>query len=81
MGTVIQVAVIDNGPKIPEEVAVKLSQPFFTTKGAGKGTGLGLSISRRIAESHGGRIYLDRDSLQTRFVLELPSLRPDRSGI
>jgi signal transduction histidine kinase len=48
-------------------------QPFFTTKDIGKGTGLGLSISRGIAERHGGRLYLDSNSVGgARFVLEVP---------
>ncbi|SMF39650.1 signal transduction protein with periplasmic or extracellular sensor domain [Pseudobacteriovorax antillogorgiicola] len=65
--------VTDSGLGIPEHLRPKLLEPFFTTKPLGKGTGLGLSISRAIAEDHQGRLYLDEQWPNTRFVLELPS--------
>lgn len=46
--------------------------PFFTTKPIGKGTGLGLSISKSIIESHGGKLYLDRTSQMTTFIIQIP---------
>jgi signal transduction histidine kinase len=62
----------DSGPGIPPEIVDKLMQPFFTTKGPGKGTGLGLSISKGIIESHDGKFYVDQNSPNTCFVIELP---------
>ena len=50
----VRVAVIDEGPGLPE--GMDLFTPFATTKP--KGTGLGLVLSRRIAEAHGGRLEL-----------------------
>ncbi len=38
----VEIIVKDNGNGIPQKVADKIFQPFFTTKPAGKGTGLGL---------------------------------------
>lgn len=69
----IHVAVIDSGLGISEEVVNQMMNPFFTTKEVGKGTGLGLSISKRIIEDHSGTLYFDEKSLNTRFVIELPS--------
>jgi len=69
----VRISVTDSGHGIPEAIADKVMQPFFTTKEIGKGTGLGLSISQGIVESHGGMISLDRTCSNTRFVLELPS--------
>ncbi len=52
----IRVAVIDDGPGIPEENLGAIFDPFFTTKAPGKGTGLGLWVSLMIVEGFGGRI-------------------------
>lgn len=70
-GSAIVIAVTDSGAGIPRETAVKLMQPFFTTKEVGKGTGLGLSISKGIVEQHGGQLLYDQASKNTRFVVEL----------
>lgn len=64
--------VTDSGQGIPLEIASKIMDPFFTTKGVGKGTGLGLSIAKGIIEAHGGTLHLDAKSTNTRFVIELP---------
>jgi two-component system nitrogen regulation sensor histidine kinase GlnL len=50
----VRVAMLDNGPGIPEPMLARLFTPFATSKA--HGTGLGLAISRRIVEAHGGRI-------------------------
>lgn len=63
--------VTDSGPGIPEEIALKLFRPFYTTKG-GEGTGLGLSLTKQIVEHHNGTIEINRDSENTQFVLKIP---------
>jgi PAS domain S-box-containing protein len=68
----IEFLVSDSGPGIPDQLAHKIMNPFFTTKSVGKGTGLGLSIARGLAQSHGGVLYYDRTSTHTKFVLQLP---------
>lgn len=68
----ISIMVTDSGNGISEEVAQNIMNPFFTTKEVGKGTGLGLSISKGIVEGHKGDFYLDRKSINTRFVISLP---------
>lgn len=67
--------VTDSGNGIPDDVAEKIMQPFFTTKDVGKGTGLGLSISKGIIESHKGRFRLDRKSPHTKFSILLPKFQ------
>lgn len=54
-GAVVEIA--DSGPGIAPEIASRLFQPFFTTKGA-DGTGLGLWVSMGIVQKHGGAIRL-----------------------
>ncbi len=68
----VEISVTDSGAGIPPEIAEKILQPFFTTKGVGVGTGLGLSISKGIMESHKGRLYYDPGSTHTRFVVTFP---------
>lgn len=69
---VARVSVVDSGRGIDESVAMRMMNPFFTTKEVGKGTGLGLSISKGIAEEHGGRLYYDKSAAHTTFCFELP---------
>ncbi|MBA2405659.1 MAG: PAS domain-containing sensor histidine kinase [Bdellovibrionales bacterium] len=67
-----ELRVFDSGPGVPDEVAVRIMQPFFTTKPVNKGTGLGLSISQTIVKNHGGSLRLDRNVAQSCFLLTLP---------
>lgn len=68
----VEIAVTDSGTGIPEEIAKKIMQPFYTTKEVGQGTGLGLSISKGIIEAHKGKIWYDSESRNTRFIIRLP---------
>ena len=76
----VEVSVTDSGSGIPEEIVDKLMQPFFTTKEVGSGMGLGLSVSKGIVEAHGGKIYLDQKSPNTRFVIVLPKTKPNENA-
>jgi two-component system, sporulation sensor kinase E len=67
----VEIELADTGAGITGDIADKLYNPFFTTKA--EGTGMGLSISRKIAESHGGRIYHKSiPGKGTSFFIELP---------
>ncbi|MCF0164990.1 MAG: HAMP domain-containing histidine kinase, partial [Bacteroidales bacterium] len=50
------IAVADDGPAIPEDVAGDIFTPFYTTKETG--SGIGLSVARQIAHLHRGTIQL-----------------------
>jgi two-component system sensor histidine kinase RegB len=52
----ITLAIEDNGPGIPMDMADQIGKPFITTKG--KGLGLGLSLSHATIERFGGTVQL-----------------------
>jgi len=73
----IKIRVRDNGPGVPQE----LREAFSKGQRSGlihkhkKGAGVGITISRRLAEAHGGSLYLDAQCRETCFVLSLPRPR------
>jgi signal transduction histidine kinase/streptogramin lyase len=69
----IEIIVKDNGSGIPQNIADKIFQPFFTTKPTGQGTGLGLSLSYDIIKVHGGEIKVEtKAEVGTTFIIQLP---------
>ena len=67
------VRVEDTGPGIPEELKMRIFDPFFSTKPRGEGTGLGLSVCRKLVEEHEGRITFDsRPGEGALFRIEIP---------
>jgi len=65
-----QLAIIDNGPGIPEKLKSDIFYPMIS--GRAKGTGLGLSISQQIMHRHGGMIEYDSVPGRTSFSLYFP---------
>lgn len=69
----LRLIVEDTGKGIPAEVQRQIFRPFFTTKAAGEGTGIGLTVVKRLAEEHGGSIFVKTEEGKgTRFLLEFP---------
>jgi len=72
----VEIAVADTGPGLPQTVRERLFQPFVTTKPAG--LGVGLSICRAIVQAHGGNLSAeDNPSGGTVFRLTLPAPESD----
>ncbi len=70
----ISVKIKDSGKGIPEEIADKIFNPFFTSKPIGEGSGLGLDIVKKIIEKHDGTIEFESTAEQgTEFTITLPS--------
>lgn len=66
----IEVAVIDNGPGIPENIRDRLFEPFVS--GRSGGSGLGLAICKKVAREHGGEIGFESSDGGTRLFVRLP---------
>jgi signal transduction histidine kinase/pSer/pThr/pTyr-binding forkhead associated (FHA) protein len=66
------VQVNDNGRGIPADLASRVFEPFFSTKGD-KGLGLGLDISRQIMLAHSGTLTFESTEGEgTTFRMSLP---------
>lgn len=61
----------DSGPGIPDNIAKRMMEPFFSTKGS-KGTGLGLALINAIIGKHGGSFTYIPNAPTTTFLIELP---------
>lgn len=71
----------DNGPGMPEDVRMRIFDPFYTTKDVGQGSGLGLAITREIVHKHGGEIVVVSTlGSGTRFTITIPMVEPAAVG-
>lgn len=74
----VAVVVSDSGPGVPEGLADRIFEPYFST--SEDGTGLGLAIAQRIMEEHGGSIrYAANRPAGSVFTVKVPiDLEPER---
>ncbi|MGH2450433.1 MAG: ATP-binding response regulator [Candidatus Limnocylindria bacterium] len=75
VGSEAQLWVKDHGMGVPANEQGRLFEPYYrsTRTHTVPGTGLGLHISRRLAELHGGRLWLERSTeAGSVFALALP---------
>lgn len=72
-GRYIKIAIADRGSGIPDELATKIFDPYFTTKPTG--SGLGLAISYSIVKRHAGILHLENSSAEgSKFAFYLPAV-------
>ncbi|PPK60273.1 histidine kinase/DNA gyrase B/HSP90-like ATPase [Malaciobacter marinus] len=78
---------IDNGGGIPQDIAPKIFEPYYTTKYKSAGTGIGLYMSKQIIEKHMyGSIYQkniihkinkDKNYNCSLFIIKIPILKEE----
>jgi two-component system, cell cycle sensor histidine kinase and response regulator CckA len=72
-GKYIRIDINDNGPGIPPEIAGRIFDPYFTTRGKEKGSGMGLAVVHGIIKNHDGCITMNSKPDQgTTFSVYLP---------
>jgi signal transduction histidine kinase len=77
----LEIAVRDDGPGIAPQHAIRLFQPYFTTKK--HGTGLGLFVTRKLIADQGGHVEFDSrlgEGAVFRVLLPLPQEETRRQG-
>jgi PAS domain S-box-containing protein len=70
----VLISIADSGAGIPDEIADRVFDQFFTTKAVGRGTGQGLAIARRlVVDRHGGTLRFESQPGEgTTFFVRLP---------
>jgi len=69
----LELAIIDNGPGIPENLLEKVFHPLVS--GRDGGTGLGLTLAQNYVQHHGGLIECESEPGRTVFRIILPLAR------
>ena len=67
----VEIFIKDSGEGIPEEIAQKMMDPFYSTKPQGKATGGGLSFTQNLLQKNGGDLHYVK-APHTLFKVELP---------
>jgi signal transduction histidine kinase/CheY-like chemotaxis protein len=76
-GAYVRIDVSDTGAGIPDDIRLRIFEPYFTTKPEGHGTGLGLPAAVGTAHGHRGALLLESiEGRGTTVSILLPAVRP-----
>ncbi len=73
-GKLVRMEITDTGPGIPEDLALKVFEPFFSTKKPHRGVrGMGLTMVQEVVAQHAGMVHFDTHYKKGgRVIVELP---------
>ena len=81
----VRIEVADRGPGIPEDALPHVFEPFYRGEARAsrpQGVGLGLAVAKGLVAAHEGSICAEnRPEGGARFVIRLPSARPEEAPI
>lgn len=78
VGDTAEIRISDDGCGMPQDVANRIFDPFYTTKEVGRGTGQGLAIAHSVVDKHSGTIEVDTEPGKgTTFVIRIPFHDPE----
>jgi two-component system phosphate regulon sensor histidine kinase PhoR len=87
-GGAVAIRVADHGPGIPPEEQGRIFERFVRgTRASGemvrvRGSGIGLALVKHIAESHGGKVWVESEvGRGATFVVRIPSSRKDTGSL
>ncbi len=69
----VEISIADAGGGIPDALAERVFEPFFTTRPAGTRAGLGLTLSRTMARDLHGTLSFHNEGPGAVFILSLPA--------
>lgn len=72
-GARLKIEIMDDGPGIRTSDAVRIYEPFFTTKKNTQATGLGLAVALGCAQQSGGTLQHVSSKAGTTFEISLPA--------
>lgn len=71
-GDVIELALSNDGPVVPADLAPRMFDPYVSGKQTKDNVGLGLAIARKVIIDHGGDIRYQERQGRPEFLLHLP---------
>lgn len=77
---IVQIEICDSGCGIPEDLMLRIFNPYFTTKGSTSGSGLGLYMSKMIVEKQmNGSLTAANTDSGAKFTIKLNKILADSS--